>query len=963
MKTKTTRGTQAVKQALLWALCAVVASTAPDASAESEQRAGHAVKLPGLYAAAGVMRDEHGIAHVQARNDHDLYFLQGYETARDRLFQMDMLRRLGSGTFAELAGSAALPTDVQLRTMGLRRAAERTMPVLSRRTRAALQAYAEGVNAWAGSHPLPPEYGALEITKFEPWTALDSITVAKLIAFDRSFELDVGPTVTLMTYQQAGQVAGFDGASLYSHDLFRVAPFNTASTILDASVSACAQSATPEASAGSARRVAPKSERDLTAVLVALCRHYLNDIRDLPAFEGILNREMRPGSNEWVVDSQHTESGRPILANDPHLLLGTPALIYPIHLSAPERNVIGYSFPGVPFVILGHNQFIAWGGTVNYVDVTDTFQEQVVPDTASPSGLSTVYNGHNEPLIPVPQVFRVNQFDGLPDNPVVAPAGGGIPPVTLIVPRRNNGPIINLDQASGIALSVQFTGFGPSRELDTFEAWNRARNLDDFRRGLQHFDVGSLNWAYADVHGNIAYFSGGEVPVREDLQAGTINGLPPTFVRNGTGGNEWLPMQHPQPGQVSAYEVLPLDEMPQVINPPAGWFVNANNDPLGHTFDNNAFNQVRPDGGIYYLSAGYETIRAGRIKELIADKLANGGRISFADMEEIQADTVLPDAEFFVPQILTAWANAQASGEPTLTGFVANTRLAEAVRRLRAWNFTTPTGIPEGYDASDRNGQRLAPTSAELANSVTATIYSVWRGQIIHNTLDAPLAPAGLPVVDDLHALAALRNLFDEFPARAGVGASGLDFFHVPGVASAADRRDILILKSLGDALERLAGEPFAPVFAKSTNLDDYRWGKLHRLVLAHPLGGPFNIPPAGGAFPPPLPGLDGIPADGGFGSVDAAPHDLRADHAHAFVSTRAPTMRLVAQAGPGWVRGVSSLAGGVSGVLGSPRYANLLPGWLTNESFRLWTRPSEVLHHAEEETTYVPAGECEEER
>ena len=137
-------------------------------------------------------------------------------------------------------------------------------------------------------------------------------------------------------------------------------------------------------------------------------------------------------------------------------------------------------------------------------------------------------------------------------------------------------------------------------------------------------------------------------------------------------------------------------------------------------------------------------------------------------------------------------------------------------------------------------------------------------------------------------------------------------------------------------ALAALAGPDFAGAFGASTDQDDYRWGKLHRIVFRHPLGGPFSIPPAGGAFPPPLPGLDGIPTDGGFGTVDAASHDARAASADAFMFGSGPVRRAVAEARPDGIRAVTSLPGGASGVLGSPFYANLLPGWLTDEAFPL---------------------------
>src|SRR4030095_8302223 len=140
---------------------------------------------------------------------------------------------------------------------------------------------------------------------------------------------------------------------------------------------------------------------------------------------------------------------------------------------------------------------------------------------------------------------------------------------------------------------------------------------------------------------------------------------------------------------------------PHVINPSAGWFVNCNNDPLGHTLDNNPLNQLRPGGGLFYLSSFYESYRAGRVAELLQQKLSAGTRkISFDDMQQIQADTALIDAQVFVPYIVRAYAHAQTSAEPALAAFVSKARLAEAVQRLSLWDFSSPTGIPEGYDSN-----------------------------------------------------------------------------------------------------------------------------------------------------------------------------------------------------------------------------------------------------------------------
>ena len=162
-----------------------------------------------MPAGARIARDAFGIPHLSARDERDMVFLQGYVHAQDRLFQMDVTRRQAEGTLAELLGSGALASDVQLRTFGLRRAAERSLPLLSNATRDALAAYADGVNAYVARHPLPPEYAALEITRVRPWSPADSVAVIKLIGFGLSFELtDVDRTALLSRYQVAGDGAG-----------------------------------------------------------------------------------------------------------------------------------------------------------------------------------------------------------------------------------------------------------------------------------------------------------------------------------------------------------------------------------------------------------------------------------------------------------------------------------------------------------------------------------------------------------------------------------------------------------------------------------------------------------------------------------------------------------------------------------------------------------------------------------
>jgi penicillin G amidase len=942
--------------ALTSGLCAVsllgflAVAPAPVTAAAPMARPATVIRLAGLQSPARLIQDRNGVTHIEAASLPDLFFLQGWVHARDRLFQMDVSRREPSGTLAELLGKAALPRDVQARTIGLRRAAERSWAAAAPDLRAVLSAYADGVNAYVADHPLPPEYGALHLTSFEPWTPVDTLTIGKAISFELSFDLDIGPTLQLGAYVAAlGPQRGY---ALFTQDVMRSQPFSNASTIPDA----LSGQAAAARSGGAAPALPPRlTSADLRQLSEAarLARGYLAKIAGDPLFGQALGRDGTQGSNEWAVSGSLTVNGQPLLANDPHLSLGEPSTFYPVGLQSPGMDVEGEGFAGVPGVIIGHNRWISWGATTNPMDVTDTYLEKVVADPSSPSGLSTVFEGTREHVIAVPETFRYSANGQL----ITATAADGVPPATLIVPRRNNGPIVQLTpptaSSPGSALSVQYTGFSPTFELEAFLRWDRARNLTQFEQGLPFFAVGSQNWSYADVRGNIAYFTSAEMPVREDLQAGTVNGLPPWFIRNGQGGNEWLPVQHPQPYQAIPYEIYPAAEMPHIVNPPAGWFVSANNDPAGVTLGNDPLSRVRPGGGIYYLNYGYDQFRAGRIEQMLRQRLSGGRKVSMADMEAMQADTTLLDAEYFVPHITQAFADAKTSGVPQLSALAADPQVAEAVQRLGQWDFTTPTGIAQGYDAGRVPGS--PPSPAQVADSVAATIYAAWRSRAVTHIIDDHLG--GLPAPDDQHTLAAMKHLLDTFSATHGVGASGISFFAVPGMIDPAASRDYLILSSLRDALTLLAGPAFGPAFHESASQDHYRWGRLHRLVLAHPLGGPFSVPPAFGQFPAPLPGLAGIPVDGGFETVDAATHPVRAADANGFMFGGGPARRFVASPAPDHTAAVSALPGGTSADPASPFYLNLLQPYLSNEYYPAVLASEIAPGNVASQTLLMPGG------
>jgi penicillin amidase len=886
--------------------------------------------LTGLDGRVRVVRDAYGIPHVYAKSDHDAYFMVGYLHAQDRLFQIDQSRRQASGTLAELLGPGALASDVQLRTLGLRRAAARSLAALSPAAVSVLQAYAAGVNAWVASHPLPPEYGALELTKFTPWTALDSAAITKLLAFGLSFDLgDITNTQRLVAYLTAGAALGFDGLALFRDDVMRVEPFAHAPSIFPGETSQPLDEHGRPAWASSFVKASTLEQADAALTKAA---------------EAGIATEPRndTGSNSWVVSGSKSARGRAMVASDPHLSLPSPSTFYEIGIdvSAPDpTRLYGVTFPGVPLIVHGMNDHIAWGSTVNPTDVTDVYQETVV---STPAGLATVYKGSLEPVQVIPESYRVNQVgDGTQDDIVPVPPSPSVPPATLVVPRH--GPLIAPN------LSVQFSGFYPTREGDFFLELSRTRSVADARHALRYFDFGAQNWLFADDNGNIGYFTSGEIPLREDLQAGTVAGLPPYFIRNGNGGNEWIPDSTQAEDQALPYEILPFSEMDQLVNPARGWISNANQDPHGQTFDNNPLNELRPGGGIRYVTPGAsDGNRNARITTRIQQSLDDGS-ISFDEMKSIQSDVKLNDAAVLVPYIATAMSDAQTPGAPpALAALGSDPKLQEAVTRLRGWDFTTPTGLPEGYDAADVDGSRSTPTQAEIDASVAATIYSLWRGQALALIVDAPLVARGLggflPGGDQ--AMTALRHLLE----TGGVGASGIVFFASPV------ERDVLLLTALKNAFALAASPDFAAAFGGSTTLADYRWGKLHRIVFRHTLGGAFSVPPAGG-FADLAPGLPGLATDGGMSTVDAASHGPRAASLNAFMFGSGPARRFVAETDRSHPRAVQVIPGGESGNPAGPFFANQLGLWLTDDYHQATIQQGEVEQAAVSREEFVPGG------
>ncbi len=916
------------------------------ASAQPEGQ-GIEVLLPQVLAPlrepAFVLTDPFGVPHIYAKNPHDLYVVTGYVQARDRLFQMDVLRRQASGTLAELLGPAALPSDVQLRTLGIRRAAEASLEVISPEALAEAEAFAAGVNAFIeqaqAAGTLPPEYGVLEITRVEPWTPVDSLVVGKAIAFDQSLDIDAAATIAFLSYVTALSQAGLDGATFFFEDLWRSAPAESAAVIPDALGESATAQMLSKALEGLRARVSPKAAE--------LLERYVRQVEEIPFFRQKLLEE-RPGSNWFVIGGEHTASGFPILANDPHLALTNPPIWYEMHqVIEGELDVAGVTLPGVPYVLLGRTERVAWAPTTNPLDVTDMFNEKIVVDENGQ--IFTVFRGELEPVRVIPQQFRVNVIgDGVPDNVVPAPDDPQIPKATLIVPRH--GPIVQLDLEAGEAVSIQFVGFYPTREWETFRLWNRAQTIEDFQEGLKYFDVGSFNWSYADVDGNIAYFTSGKVPLREDLEQGFVDLIPPFFVRDGTGQlqHQWVPNPEPTPDQPFPFKTLPIEEMPRVINPPSGFIVNANNDPLGTTLDNNPLNQLRPTGGIFYLNYTYDPgYRAQRLTELIRTRIERGEKFTARDAMALLADTTVLAARKLTPFLLGALEAARSPQAPdALRQFLRDPRVPRLIDILSKWDYSTPTGLAEGFDFGKPPG--VPPTQEQIDHSIAATVFHLWLSRLIANTVDGVLTAISpqLPKPNNHYAVKALIHHLENFEALGGVGAAGVPLFSVPGLEGVPPpiARDIVILKSLQEALDLLASDEFTG----SRNLRDYRWGRLHRLRIPHigQFGGPFDLPPGAG---------ESFAVDGGYQVVDRSDPNVRGTKPADFGFRAGPSRRFVAEMIPGLTPTFQALPGGQSGVPQARHYADQLPLWLTNQFHPLLTDKDEVFRTAESWQDFFP--------
>ena len=423
--------------------------------------------FPSLRGEATIRRDERGIPFIDAENEMDLYFAQGYATAEDRLWQMDFLRRTARGELAEVVGSGALEVDKLHRIYGFRSVAERLFERASDHTRKVLDAYARGVNAFierCDPRSLPLEFQVLQYQP-RPWTPVDSLALGKLFAEKLSFTVD---------------------ADLLRALLSDLPPERAASLLPETSPLDLIEG-----------RQSPVELREFSQTELAILTEVLKRMRRARA---VTNGDSEIGSNSWVVSGDKTISGKPMLASDPHLPPTSPSIWHIVHLSAADLRVAGVAVPGVPGVMIGHNKWIAWGVTNLCPDVQDLYFEE--------------FDAENTHSYKTPEGWREAEVRTEEIAVRSGPNGSRNSPSRLEVKVTRHGPVIF--QTGSIGLALRWTALDDDIiDLDTFLALNRARNWDDFATALSGYGGPPQSFTYADTAGHIGYYAAGRIPVRK----------------------------------------------------------------------------------------------------------------------------------------------------------------------------------------------------------------------------------------------------------------------------------------------------------------------------------------------------------------------------------------------------------------------------------------------------------------
>ncbi|MEV3990397.1 penicillin acylase family protein [Streptomyces sp. NPDC049837] len=623
------------------------------------------LKLDGLSGPVDVKRDDYGVPQIYASTDEDLFRAQGYVQAQDRFWEMDVRRHMTAGRLSEMFGKEQVETDAFLRTLGWHRVAQEEYDkLLSPDTKKNLQAYADGVNAYLKGkegRDISVEYAALSFSNdytIEPWTPVDSVAWLKAMAWDLRGNMQEEIDRSLMTSRLSEKQIK-DLYPGYPYDLHRPIVDKGGVDKVTGKFDPSAKGGTQDADSGSGQgtgtgtgtgtgaggsNTAQGATQGLQSQLSALSA----SLEKIPALLGPNGNGI--GSNSWVVSGKYTTTGKPLLANDPHLAPQLPSLWYQMGLhcrSVSDKcryDVAGYTFAGMPGVIIGHNQDIAWGFTNLGADVSDLYLEKI-------TDRGYRYGNKELPFVTREEVIKI--------------AGGGIKRIT--VRTTNNGPLVSdrsnelekvgdeapvdtlaPDRGDGYAVALRWTALDPGKSMDAVFKLNRATDFKQFRAAARDFEVPSQNLIYADAkgaEGNIGYQAPGKIPVRKKGHDGTM----------------------PAPGWDPKYtwekKFVPFDELPYEENPERGYIVTANQAVID------------PEKYPYPLTEdwGYGS-RSQRINDLIESKTKDGAKVSTEDMRTMQMDNSSEIAKLLTPYLLKI--------------DISDPHVREAQKLLEGWDYT-----------------------------------------------------------------------------------------------------------------------------------------------------------------------------------------------------------------------------------------------------------------------------------
>ena len=618
--------------------------------------------LDGLEAGVTVQRDASGVPTITAESSDDLFFAEGFVHAQDRFFEMDFRRHVTAGRVAEMFGESQAGTDAFLRTLGWRKVAEAEVAAMDDVTLGYYEAYADGVNAYLSSRSgseLSLEYAVLGIQNPdylpEPWEPADSVAWLKAMAWDLRGNIEDEVERSLLVAELADGGADTAETQATLDQLYPGYPFDENPVIVPQLTTAPGEGTDAEPAAlegtddgtdtGDAQGAVTAIDWQEAADVVEAASMLVGDVG-----EGI-------GSNSWVVSGDLTDTGLPLLANDPHLGASLPSVWYQVQLKCAEVtdscpfDMGGFSFSGLPGIVIGHNQRIAWGFTNLTTDVTDLYVERVEGDQYWCDGVLVPLEESTETIkvaggddieltirstIHGPIISGlVDDFTTIADDPAPGLAAGG----AVAAPPGVEGD-------AEYALSLRWTALDPGTAATAVFALSTAQDFEEFRLAASLFDVPAQNLIYADVDGNIGYQAPGRLPVRG-------------------AGDGWMP----QPGWDSSYDwtgFIPFADLPMAYNPASGYIVTANNAIVTDDYD-------------YFLSRDWDYgYRAARIVHLIERRAAEGP-LTAQDMRRIQMDS-----EMWIGKRLTA-----ALDEVDIDG-----PAGDAVDLLTTWDVQNEASSP-----------------------------------------------------------------------------------------------------------------------------------------------------------------------------------------------------------------------------------------------------------------------------